>query len=154
MYFSKINSHNVFSPRVYNAKWRFTCNTINIKSCIRIFFLRVTSTYHMARFSFQQCACLNWQRAHVLNMPIKPFPLYRSGTCMLVTSSGTHTTSLLLRELISLSIIPQMFALMSSCVVLHHSPQKSKHGQVETVHIKSEYSKTQSLWLKNLHLTH
>lgn len=89
--------------------------------------------YQVVGFSFKSCACLNWQRAHVLNMPIKPVPLYRSGTCMLVTSSGTHTTSLLLRELISLSIIPQMFALMSSCVVLHHSP-KSKHWKVETVH--------------------
>lgn len=47
-------------------------------------------------------------------MPIKRVPLHRSGTCMLVTFSGTHTTRLRVREFISLSIIPQMFALISS----------------------------------------
>lgn len=69
-------------------------------------YCRFTNT----RDSFHGHACLNWHRAHVLNMPIKLVPLYQSSTCMLITFSGTHTTSFLVRKLISLSIIPQIFA--------------------------------------------
>lgn len=81
-------------------------------------------------------------------MPIKQVPLHRSGTCMLVTFSGTHTTqSSLVSEFISLSVIPQMFALISSWLrdfgtpsITHRQKKKKKKTQAKWKMSKSEYS--------------
>lgn len=96
-------------------------------------------------YSFHGHACLNWHRGHVLNMPIKRVPLQRSGTCMLVTFGGSLAVLLLGREFISLSVIPQMFALISSWLrdfgsyFINH-PKRQTQAKWKMFPSKSEYS--------------